>query len=177
MLRRLIAPSRSSFLAVNTSANNIHRHAPATNHAISPAMSHFTLPTLLLVMLAQAKPVPHFMGDAEIDRAFRGVTLKGEYADLSLWTESYLENGEADYEDARGPVKGQWSVVNGHFCTLYEEVITGGCFKAVHKSSNCFEFYSSANTPGETTDPKGDQHWVARAWNKDKPSTCTVETV
>jgi hypothetical protein len=136
----------------------------------------FSIPFVLAFSLVQAGSAPRLMNDAEIDKAFRGKTIKGEYVDLSVFTETYRENGEADYQDARGPTLGQWSVVNGHFCTIYE-TMNGGCFLAVKRGENCFEFYSSAQSPGETADPQGDRHWVARGWTTDRPSTCTAETV
>jgi hypothetical protein len=117
-----------------------------------------------------------WMTDTEITTAFEGVTIKGEYSDLAPFTETYKKDGEADYYDARGQVSGQWSVVNNHFCTLYE-TMNGGCFRAVQRGNNCYEFYSSTSTPAETENPPDKGAWIARAWAQDQPSTCMAETV
>jgi hypothetical protein len=118
-----------------------------------------------------------WMNDAEIAKAFANTTIMGEYIDLSTFTETYKPDGVADYTDQRGEVRGVWSVVNNHFCTIYESDITGGCFRGVQRSSNCYEFYSSTATPAETAQPPSKGNWVARAWRTDRPSTCVVETV
>jgi hypothetical protein len=129
--------------------------------------------------LAQAQTAtPRWMTDAEITAFVKGAAIAGEYVDGTLFTESYSLDGEADYFDNRyGRVIGVWSVVNGHFCTIYEHEMKGACFRGVSRGSNCFEFYASTSTPAETANPQGDPAWTARAWRKDRPNTCTVEAV
>jgi hypothetical protein len=133
--------------------------------------------------LAQTAPQPPvsslpWMTDAEITNFFKGQSIAGEYADGTTFTETYKLDGVADYNDTRwGNVLGQWSVVNNHFCTLYEHEMQGACFKGIARGSNCFEFYASTATPAETANPQGQPAWTARAWRTDKLNTCTVDSV
>jgi hypothetical protein len=134
---------------------------------------------LATAALAQSpKQLLPWMTDAQITAFVKGVEIAGEYSDGTTFTELYKPDGEADYFDNRyGRVMGQWSVVNNHFCTLYEHEMRGACFRGVQRGSNCFEFYASTATPAETASPQGEPTWTARAWRKGVPNTCTVESV
>jgi hypothetical protein len=116
---------------------------------------------------------PNWMGDAEIKKAFSGVTIKGLYADGTAFTESYSADARISYTDVRATLTGRWSVVNGAFCTLYDSMITGGCFKVMRHSGNCFEFYflAASESEAEREEPSRPS-WTARGWDQSKPATC-----
>lgn len=74
---------------------------------------------------------PPWMTDAEISRTFGGQTIDGHYPDGQTFTETYRSGGSIDYRDERRSTHGRWSVVNGSFCTLYDDDPTGGCFRVL----------------------------------------------
>lgn len=114
-----------------------------------------------------------WMGDTAIRETFSGHTIDGTYSDGTPFTESYLANGRLAYSEVRRRLAGRWSVVEGTFCTLYDNAVPGGCFKIRRTGENCFEFYFAAVDEEDlavgTTDPP---RWVARGWRKDQPATC-----
>jgi hypothetical protein len=139
--------------------------------------------TSILLSLAAAtsiaaQPVTAWMDEADIKQSFSGVEIDGVYVDGTKFTESYDGTGAIMYRDTRKAMTGRWSVVNNSFCTLYDGTVTGGCFKVVKVSANCFEFYFLAATEEETaaTDP-GRPRWTARGWNKKHPATCDEKPV
>ena len=114
-----------------------------------------------------------WLGEADIKQSFSGVEIDGVYVDGMKFTESYDATGAIVYRDTRKALIGRWSVVNGAFCTLYEGAITGGCFKVVKVSANCFEFYFLADSEEESATPDpGRPKWIARGWNKKHAATC-----
>jgi hypothetical protein len=122
---------------------------------------------------SNAEQVSAWMPDAEIKTAFAGVTIDGIYADNSLFTETYGSDGRLAYRDMRGALAGRWSVVNGAFCTLYDSMITGGCFRVTRHSANCYEFYFVATKESEAAaDLPKTPRWTARGWDKSKAATC-----
>ncbi|MEQ1613333.1 MAG: hypothetical protein ABL904_11315 [Hyphomicrobiaceae bacterium] len=128
---------------------------------------------LLSTTIAAAQAGIDWMGDDEIRKTFAGITINGVYIDGIRFTESYADGGGISYRDPRKAMSGRWSVINQSFCTLYDEHVTGGCFKVSRHSSNCYEFYFLAGTEVEAAKPEGARpSWTARGWDQAKPTTC-----
>lgn len=116
-----------------------------------------------------------WMTDAEIDAAFRGRTIVGTYYNGEKFSESYALDGSLSYREGADYRTGHWSVVNATFCTIYDVNPTGGCFRVIRKSLNCFEFYFVARTREQARQLEEHSErasWTARAWHNDQPSTC-----
>lgn len=138
-------------------------------------MQKFVAILLLALMTTgtAAQRLASWMSDEEIKQAFAGVAIDGVYVDGLTFTEAYAEAGGIVYRDPRKALTGRWSIVNQSFCTLYDSVITGGCFKVARHSANCFEFYFLTSSEAEAAKPEpGRPSWTARGWNKAKPATC-----
>lgn len=133
----------------------------------------FASASILSATVAAADPAGGWMSDDQIRTAFAGVTIDGVYADGITFTESYANDGAIHYRDPRKAMTGRWSVVNRSFCTIYEGVITGGCFRVSRHSANCYEFHflAGSETEAAAEDP-GRPHWTARGWNRDLAPTC-----
>lgn len=128
---------------------------------------------LLLAPVAGAQPATGWMADEEIRRAFAGVTIAGIYVDGTTFIESYANSGSLAYSDPRKSLIGRWSVVNRSFCTLYDDSITGGCFKVSRHSANCYEFYFLAGSEsGAAKDERAPTRWTARGWDQSRIATC-----
>ncbi len=136
----------------------------------------FALGLLLLAGAATAQDrTVTWMGNEEIKAAFTGVTINGIYGDGATFTESYAQDGRITYKDTRAALAltGRWSVINRSFCTLYDTLITGGCFRVSRHSNNCFEFYFFSNSKSEAAlDLPTRPSWTARGWDKARASTC-----
>lgn len=109
--------------------------------------------------------------------AFIGKTLDGHYADGMPWTETYAPNGRLDYRDQRRAGPGDWHFRDNVFCTFYDPGygLSGGCFRALRTSANCYEFYLAGlgDLGVDLAEPPGPlRRWVARAARRDEPSTC-----
>jgi hypothetical protein len=134
--------------------------------------------SLIAVTSAIAQSPTMWMSDDEIRRAFAGTSIDGAYIDGLSFTEAYADDGSIAYRDKRKAMTGKWSIVNNSFCTLYHGIVTGGCFKVLQRSANCFEFYFLASTEIEAAMPKPRRpSWTARGWNKAKPATCEEKPV
>ena len=120
-----------------------------------------------------AQPSSGWMSGEAIKTTFAGTTIDGIYGDGLTFTETYADTGDIVYQDTRKAMTGRWSIINQSFCTLYSGGISGGCFKVVRQSANCFEFYFQSSTEAEAANPTpGQPTWTARGWNKVRPSTC-----
>ena len=132
-----------------------------------------TLSCVLSAVPATAQPASGWMSDEEIRKAFAGVTINGVYVDGSSFTESYSIAGRINYRDPRKSMTGRWSVTSRSFCTLYDDYITGGCFRVSRHSANCYEFYFLASSESEAARlDLGPTRWTARGWDRSKPATC-----
>ena len=133
----------------------------------------FTIATTVLATAVAAQPAAGWMGDDDINMAFAGVTINGVYGDGMKFTESYSETGRIAYHDPRKAMTGRWSVVNKSFCTLYDDYVTGGCFRVARHSANCYEFYFLTGSESEAARPDPSKpSWTARGWDRAKPATC-----
>lgn len=131
--------------------------------------------TMALLPAYAEGPTTNWMHGSELKSAFAGTTIEGTYADGRPFEESYFDSGRLKYVEAmRNRVQhGNWSIVSGTFCTIYDIRPTGGCFRVRRQSANCYEFYFQARTKKEARNPgPGRPTWTARGWRKGEPSTC-----
>lgn len=130
---------------------------------------------LLAIAATATEPAgPRVLEGADIISAFEGKTVAGAYADGLAFRETYFSGGKIDYWDPRATSAGQWSVVNNLFCTFYT-AMSGGCFRIVQVSTNCFDFYAAADSTREALDPQGRQDYTARGSIQGIASTCPDE--
>ncbi len=122
--------------------------------------------------LATAQSNVPWMSEADLRSTFGGQTIDGHYPSGRGFTETYSAAGRIDYRDTGRETNGHWSVVDGSFCTIYDNDPTGGCFRVLKSGPNCFEFYFVARTEEEARTPR-DPDWTARGWLSTESSTCT----
>jgi hypothetical protein len=103
----------------------------------------------LIILVSGAEAAGSRLAEADIEQAFRGVTLDGVYYDGSFFSETYFEDGTIRYHDAFGADSGDWSVRENMFCTFYEPV----------------------KAPDGTVKPRDD--WTSRGWNRQAEATCS----
>lgn len=153
------------------------RLEPRQGPAVMPAAAALLAAALLLVIITipAARADQRWMGDGDLTKAFSGRTIDGHYSDGATFTESYFDSGRLDYREQSRRMVGRWLVVEGTFCTLYDNQSPGGCFKVHRASTNCFEFYyAAADEEALAATPGGLPRWTARAWITDRPSTCNA---
>lgn len=127
---------------------------------------------LLAAPIARGGERPPWMTEVELSQTFGGKTIDGHYPNGQTFTETYNKGGNIDYRDERWSAHGRWSVINGSFCTLYDDDPTGGCFRVMQSGDNCYEFYFVARSEEEAKTPRSPD-WSARAWISSRTSTCT----
>ncbi len=86
-----------------------------------------------------------------------------------------MRNNRLEYTEDERRNTGKWSVIAGTFCTIYDSMPLGGCFRVHRASANCYEFYFQAEDEQTARDRKrqGRPSWTAQAWRKDAISTCS----
>lgn len=130
----------------------------------------------LIVFASVAGSVPAWMSDEDIRGAFAGHTVDGVYTTGLTFSESYSSNGRLDYRegphDAGRRMSGDWSIVDGAFCTFYDTTAQGGCFRVRQLGRNCYAFYYLAATKAEITDVAEPKEFTARGWRRNEPSDC-----
>ena len=127
---------------------------------------------VLAVLPTTAMPAA-WMSDGELRATFGGAEFTGVYRDGVPFTELYRSNGRLAYRELGDTRDGNWSVVSGTFCTIYDQAPTGGCFRIAKVSANCFEAYFATRTEAEARERQRDPvAWTARLWRSDRPSTC-----
>jgi len=113
-----------------------------------------------------------WLDDSAIVGAFSGRTIEGQYATGLAFVESYGTDGRVDYREPARRLGGRWSVVAGTFCTIYDDDVSGGCFRVQQTSVNCFEFFIAARTEEDAAEDPDAKGWVARGWRTDFPNSC-----
>lgn len=131
-----------------------------------------------LAAVAMAAPAlavnENWMGAGELEDAFKGETIAGVYEDGRRFEETYREGGGLAYLEGPRRQAGDWSIVEGTFCTIYRGDASGGCYRVARIGANCFEFYFVARTVAQVQRKESDRPgWTARAWRKGEPDTCT----
>jgi hypothetical protein len=124
----------------------------------------------LIVLISGAGAAGPGMVDADIEKAFRGVTLDGVYYDGTFFSETYFDDGTIRYHDALGADSGDWSVRENMFCTFYEGQ-QGACFFVIREGKNCFTFFEPVAGPDGKSVPRPD--WTSRGWNRQEEATCS----
>ncbi|MGQ0671647.1 MAG: hypothetical protein ACT4N2_02035 [Hyphomicrobium sp.] len=119
-----------------------------------------------------AKPGTLWMNEDELRTTFGGQSIDGHYQNGSTFSETYQSSGRVAYRDERRETGGRWSIVDGAFCTIYDDDPTGGCFRVMRSGDNCYEFYFVARTEEEARTPRNPD-WSARGWLSTGASTCT----
>lgn len=134
---------------------------------------------LLTVVALQIMPTGSgWMSGSDITLAFAGQTITGVYVTGLTFRESYRGDGRLDYIEPARRLSGRWSVVADTFCTLYDTVPTGGCYRVQRIGDNCFEFYWAAADEGGAEDGSPTRpRWTARGWRVDRLATCPAEPI
>jgi hypothetical protein len=127
---------------------------------------------MLAPQLAAAAGTGGWMSDNELQATFDGRAVDGHYEDGDRFEETYMTGGRVSYRDSNRSSGGRWSIQSGTFCTIYDDDPAGGCYRVRRDGENCFEFYFVARTEAQASGDPRTPHWTARAWYKDKPSTC-----
>ena len=112
-----------------------------------------------------------WLSETEIQSSLAGRTIDGRYPNGDSFTETYLNGGRIRYQDEQHSTGGRWSITEGTFCTIYDNDLTGGCFRVLKTSANCFEFYFVARNEYEAARPR-DPDWAAQGWFDGESSTC-----
>jgi hypothetical protein len=114
-----------------------------------------------------------WMTAAELRAAFANKTIEGTYSNGLPFVEVYRGNMRLEYREPGRDLAGRWSIVDDTFCTLYDAVPTGGCYRVLQDSANCFTFYFTASDEQAVIEQQGPgPQWTARAWVSDATSTC-----
>lgn len=132
---------------------------------------------LLMALIAlspgAARAKDTWMANGALQATFAGKSVKGHYSDGSKFDEAYEATGEVRYRDETRANGGQWSIVAGTFCTIYDNDLSGGCFRVRQESANCYEFYFVARTEEQAEiDPKKPD-WTAQVWFAGTVPTCS----
>lgn len=151
----------------------IHSIEPLAGRSIAGVFVILLAAIMLLAVGARAERV--WMTDAELRASFAGTTIDGQYVDGRTFREGYESGGALEYTEpaAKRRLTGYWSIVRGRFCTIYDGVASGGCFRVRQVSANCFEFFFETRTEEEARQSTlRKPTWTARAWRIDLVSTC-----
>jgi hypothetical protein len=111
------------------------------------------------------------MDSADILAALPGMTMTGNYADGTKFTETYHPDKAVTYQDDRGADTGNWFEKDGLFCTFYVS-LQGACFKVVRTGANCYEYYVAEGQDGTKSVPSA--NWNSVGWDIKHPSTCDL---
>lgn len=115
-----------------------------------------------------------WMDDNELKAAFAGKSIQGNYASGKAFTEDYRADGSIAYRERGIAYRGHWSLQAGSFCTNYHGDTTGGCYRVMQVSDNCYEFYFVARTELEAAEKDLRRpDWTARAAVTDRDATCS----
>ncbi len=110
---------------------------------------------------------------ADISRALAGKTIEGRYGNGQAFTERYLSDGRVEYLENGTQAGGHWSITAGTFCTIYDNELSGGCFRISRAGANCFEFYFAAPSEAAAPGPEGSKpSWTARGSVSGEADAC-----
>lgn len=126
----------------------------------------------LVLAPASARTGGPWMTDNELRTTFGGQSIDGHYQNGSTFSETYQSSGRVSYRDERRETGGRWTIIEGTFCTIYDDDPTGGCFRVMRSGENCYEFYFVARTEDEARTPRSPD-WSARGWLSTSSATCT----
>lgn len=126
-----------------------------------------------LMALAQSPPGPWMAVDA-VRAALVDRPVAGIYPDGQSWRELMRADGSTSLTESSPPQGGSWHFnALDELCFVYTgEPATGGCFRYVRISANCYEHFFREGNPDPGTMPE--DHWLTNGvlWRSDVPSTC-----
>ena len=123
-----------------------------------------------------ASALSAWMTDAELLNHFNNATLDGRYASGKAFTERYGNDGRLTYTERGVKLGGHWSVTEGTLCTIYDNDVSGGCYRVSRVAPNCYEFYFVSRTEDAAPGPSdGTPRWTARGALQGQPSACKDE--
>lgn len=152
---------------------------PPTSSRLCLSALAVTATLAMAVVAARAQNAgPYWMSESALEKAFSGTEITGTYRDGRTFNERYDRAGTLVYREhtPNRQLTGNWSIVRGLFCTIYESSGTGGCFRVHRVGTNCFEFYFETRTEADARNalPRKPS-WTAQAWRIDVAPTCTGE--
>lgn len=113
-----------------------------------------------------------WMREAEIRAAFDGATLEGKYGSGRPFSETYGKDGRIQYRERGTVIGGRWSVEADTFCTIYDTDPTGGCYRVIAVTGNCYEFYFIARSEEQARQHQQQPAWTARGSVVGRPGSC-----
>jgi len=117
-----------------------------------------------------------WLSDAEIMQRFNNATIDGRYASGKAFTERYGNDGHLIYSERGVTLGGHWSVTEGTLCTIYDNDVSGGCYRVSRVAPNCYEFYFVSRTEEAAPGPNdGTPRWTARGAVQGQASSCKDE--
>ena len=107
-----------------------------------------------------------------------GLTLTGEYADGSGWSEHFAPDGRSRYTDGTGTAEGRMTYRAPGVCFTYgaSPDLSGGCFEVWRRGRRCFDFYGEGAMPAFTERRFG-RGWTARAWLPGGREDCETDLI
>ncbi len=129
---------------------------------------------LCLLAVGANAAAPKWMNNGALRQAFSGQAIEGHYRDGRMFVETYGSDHRLEYVEGSRTQTGYWTIVAGTFCTIYEGILSGGCFRVHQLSVNCYEFYFQARNERSAADieKRRKPSWTARAWRRNAVSTC-----
>ena len=131
----------------------------------------FVVAVLALACPAMAEDRLGVLDGPGIITAFEGHSVHGAYVEGLPFRETYQLGGAIEYWEPGVNTSGQWSVVNGLFCTFYE-ALNGGCFQVKRLSQNCFDYFTATTEIPNSTTLREEPVFTARGALSHMPSTC-----
>lgn len=123
-----------------------------------------------------AASASRWMTETEIRAGFVMRMVAGTLPDGQPWTELMRDDGQTDYMEGGRPLKGRWWFdEHGQLCFRYSTG-SGGCFRYIQLSENCYEhFFSATQQPIAGTAVARDVFSNGPLWRQEEPSTCDAK--
>jgi len=126
------------------------------------------------------KPTKPWISEADLRGLMLQRPMAGVYPGGTPWRETIYPDGTSDYVENGERKPGKWWFdKEGYLCFNYPSTGTGGCFKYVKLTANCYEHFSKPRQDEPADQGSGGTfHGLAtngRLWSDDKPSTCEAE--
>jgi hypothetical protein len=156
--------------------------APASTVILVVALTGAAVAQAPAWMAMQDDP---WMTEDAMRAAFVGKTLDGHYGNGLSFTETYFAGGQLEYRETARQAHGRWHFRGHVFCTFYDASkpqpqLNGGCWTAVKRSANCYDFYLAGlapDPPFEDETANMADRWSARGWRSEEPSTCSEKPI
>lgn len=122
-----------------------------------------------------------WIAESELRTLMLGRPMAGVYPDGTPWRETIKPDGSSDYVENGKQKPGRWWFdKEGYLCFNYPATGTGGCFKYVRLTANCYEHFSKPRlddrgVPDTSGSVPGGLMTNGKLWSNDRPSTCEAE--